>query len=251
MAADVRTRDRSDQLAVATQPHARLRLLGAFELSRAGQPVILPAPAERLVAYLALQKGLSSRARVAGTLWLESTQDRALANLRSAVWRARACDGSLLEITSDRIRLADCVEVDAHDVAASSRRLIDGSTASYDHDLAPDVMTVELLPDWLDEWVVFERARLRQLFLHALEALTYRLSNLGQHAQAIEAGMSLVRREPLRESAHCALIEAHLAEGNRDEALRQHEAYRKIMRDELGLEPSRPLSQLLERILRL
>jgi DNA-binding SARP family transcriptional activator len=44
--------------------------------------------------------------------------------------------------------------------------------------------------------------------------------------------------EPLRESAHRALIGAHLAEGNRVEALRQLARLRHLLREELGVEPS-------------
>ena len=41
------------------------------------------------------------------------------------------------------------------------------------------------------------------------------------------------------------LIRAHLAEGNRVEALRQFALYGRLMRDELGLEPSPDVSALL------
>jgi DNA-binding SARP family transcriptional activator len=64
-------------------------------------------------------------------------------------------------------------------------------------------------------------------------------------AQAIEAGLAAVAGEPLRESAHRALIRVHLQEGNRVEAIRQFTACKNILRDELGVEPSAELCEAL------
>jgi DNA-binding SARP family transcriptional activator len=64
---------------------------------------------------------------------------------------------------------------------------------------------------------------------------------------AIEAGLAAVRADPLRESAHRVLIEAHLLEGNRCEALRQFRAYEALMRAQLGLAPSATIVALIER----
>ena len=54
----------------------------------------------------------------------------------------------------------------------------------------------------------------------------------------MDAGLAAISGEPLRESAHRVLIEAHLAEGNASEALRQYETYRRLLDEELGLAPS-------------
>jgi hypothetical protein len=73
----------------------------------------------------------------------------------------------------------------------------------------------------------------RQLRLHALEALAGRL-----------AASAAVRAEPLRESAHAALIQVHLAEDNQSEALREFTRYRTPLHAELGLEPTPRLCRL-------
>lgn len=252
MALDVRSREqarpeRGD--AQEAEPRPRLTLLGGFEFSRGRRAIALPAPAQRLVAFLALSGQPLSRAHIAGNLWLDATQERALANLRSAVWRARSCDSALLETSSGHLRLGERVRVDVHDRAERAHRLIDEPSACGGGDLAPVDLTGQLLPDWIDEWVLLERERLRQLFLHGLEELSRRFSGLGRHAHAVEAGTAVVAQEPLRESAHRVLIEAHLAEGNRNEALRQYRTYCRIMRDELDVGPSKRLTDLLERAL--
>lgn len=64
-------------------------------------------------------------------------------------------------------------------------------------------------------------------------------------AEAIEVGLAAVHNEPLRESAHRAVISVHLAEGNRSEALRHYAYYRQLVNDELGIEPSTRMEMLV------
>jgi DNA-binding SARP family transcriptional activator len=105
----------------------------------------------------------------------------------------------------------------------------------------------ELLPDWYDEWVVVERERYRQVRLHALEALCVELASTGDYADAVEAGLAAVTMEPLRESAHRALMVAHLAEDNAVEALREFRAFSRLLHEELRLDPSPRIRELAQR----
>ena len=105
----------------------------------------------------------------------------------------------------------------------------------------------DLLPDWYDEWLVFERERVRLLRLLALEALCDRFSRAGWHAEATQAGLAAVAAEPLRESAHRALMRAHLADGNPGEAIRQYRILATLLHRELGLHPSPEMRALFSR----
>ena len=51
--------------------------------------------------------------------------------------------------------------------------------------------------------------------------------------------------EPLRESAHRALVAFHLAEGNAAEALRQFRLCRRLLLEQLGVEPSPLMLELV------
>jgi DNA-binding SARP family transcriptional activator len=103
----------------------------------------------------------------------------------------------------------------------------------------------ELLPDWYDEWVLFERERLRELRLHALEALATRLPAAHRWGAAMDAALAAVAADPLRESAHRVVIETHLAEGNCCEAIRHYVLFRDLLRRRIGIEPSVEVGQLL------
>lgn len=225
---------------------AELFLLGTLELRWSGEPVSLPMSAQRLLAYLAIHNRPLLRPHVAGNLWLDSPEERAHASLRSALWRLNKPGLALVESTSHALRLAPEVRVDYHEASSFAHGLVAGS--SDDHELDADwrVLGQELLPDWYDDWVLLERERYRQLALHALETLSERLAAARRFGQALETALAAVAGEPLRESAHRVLIRTHIAEGNTSEAIRQYRFYSRLLRDNLGLDPSPAMDSLVE-----
>jgi DNA-binding SARP family transcriptional activator len=136
--------------------------------------------------------------------------------------------------------------VDVSILCEWAARLVDGSATQADLSAVNwrnDIM--DLLPGWYDDWVIFERERIRQRLLHALEVLSRRLAAAGRCAEAVEAAISAVSADPLRESANKVLIEAHLAEGNLVEGRRAYQRYRDTVRRELGVEPGKELASLV------
>ena len=228
----------------------RLSLLGGFELRCAGQDVAVSRSGQRLLALLALQVRPLERLWVAGTLWLDATEERAGASLRSALWRLPQPQGAaVVEATTTHLRLAGDLAVDVRELAAQAEEL-DARAVGDSHAADPSALSRDLLPDWYEEWVVLERERFRQLRLHALEALCRRLTEAGRFGAAVQAGLAAVAGEPLRESAHRTLIRAHLAEGNPGEAVRQYHLYRRLLAGELAIEPSAAIRELVRPLLR-
>jgi DNA-binding SARP family transcriptional activator len=230
-----------------TIPTLRLSLLRGFEF-RAGHEVVpLISSAQRLVAFLALQARPLNRSYVAEMLWPETTSTRANANLRSSLWRTQRSCGRLIRVSSQHLTLARGVVVDLHVATARAHRLLAGEHP-HEEDIGAELradLSVDLLLDWYDDWVLVERERYHQLRLHALEAICAQLTAAARYGEAVDAGLAAIRAEPLRESAHRVLIEAYLAEGNRWEAVRQYELCRRLLLDELGLEPSAALYDLI------
>jgi DNA-binding SARP family transcriptional activator len=224
----------------------RLTLLGGFELTDNGEPVVVPMSAQRVIAFIALHDHPLQRAYVAGSLWLDSPEARAHANLRSALWRLGRRGCALVDTREQQLRIDADVAVDVRDVETSIRRMLVGGDVA----LNASLLGADLLPDWYDDWVELERERFRQLRLHALEVLCERLTEAGRLGEALDTGLAAVAAEPLRESAHRALVRVHLAEGNTAEALRQYRLFRRLLREQLGLEPSAQIEQLLRPIAR-
>jgi DNA-binding SARP family transcriptional activator len=220
----------------------QLRLLNAFEVECDGHAVRLPSIAQRLVAFVALHERPVERGYVAGMLWLDTPDQRAAGNLRTALWRVQARARGLLDASGHRLRLEPGVRVDLRVAEQEARREINGADASCDAEL----FAGDVLPDWYDDdWVILERERFRQLRLRALDALCERHLRAGRHGQALEVGLLSLAGEPLRESAHRALVGVHLADGNAVEALRQYRLCRRLLHDQLGIEPTQKLLDLI------
>lgn len=251
MVAIVRTRSTSPLDHNTTAPSDRtglaIRLLGGFELSSDGRVIAVPTGSQHLVAYLAMRDRPTRRAQVAGALWLDKTDERACANLRSSLWRLRQVAPEIVDDRGETIAISNAVSVDYWDHLAWTGRILNG--LALEEDLRPDpeqeCLSGELLPDWYEDWVIMERERIRQRMLHALEQLVGLLASRGEYHRAIDIGLCAVRLEPIRESTHRALIAAHLAEGNRAEAYRQFHFFRELLADELELDPSTRITDLL------
>jgi DNA-binding SARP family transcriptional activator len=222
----------------------RLALLSGFELRRGGEVIALELSAQRLMAFLALHAGPLRRLYVSGSLWGDSSERQANASLRTALWRLRRPGCAVVEATHTQLALAGAVAVDVREVSARAQRAL--ANAPQAGDLPALCSAGDLLLDWYDDWVLLERERLRHLRLHALEALCTGHAARGRFAEATEAGLAAVAGDPLRESAHRALIGAHLAEDNVVAAVRQYTAYRDLVARAFGLEPSAQLRKLVE-----
>jgi DNA-binding SARP family transcriptional activator len=234
-----------------SEAHAMsLSLVGAFELRIGGRNLTVPPRAQRLLAFVALHERPLLRPYVAGTLWIDASEERAAGSLRSSLWLLHRLSDRLIVATSTHVGLGSDVDVDirrAYDFA--DRVLSDGGADALS--LPRDVtLDGELLPDWYDDWLVLERERFRQLRLHALETLAERLIACRRLHEALRAAVAVVRLEPLRESAHRTLISVHLAEGNAGEALRQYRLCCRLLDQQLGLGPSSELEALVRGLTR-
>jgi DNA-binding SARP family transcriptional activator len=164
--------------------------------------------------------------------------------------RLTEVERTLVRVSLHEVALADYVIVDIRDARRLAHRLL-GAEATLDGDVserAIEALSVELLPDWYDDWAVIEAEEWRQLRLHALDVLAEKLTASGRYADATSAALAAVRAEPLRETAHAILIQVFLAEGNRAEAFSAYERYRALLKDELGLEPTPRIQALVRDI---
>jgi DNA-binding SARP family transcriptional activator len=228
----------------------RLDLLCAFHLSSGGLPMSMTLPAQRLLAFLALQNRAVHRDYVAGTLWLDATEEHAAGSLRSALWRLRKSGLELVDATDHQLQLAQPVVVDVRQVSQWAHEVLDGSAEVDRRVMGRIPHADDLLPGWYDDWVLVERERLRELVVHALECLCGRLAARRLFAHALEAGLAAVQMDPLRESGHRCVIEVHLAEGNKADAVRQYGLFRRLLRSELDLEPSNLMTELVGDLIR-
>jgi DNA-binding SARP family transcriptional activator len=221
-------------------------VLDAFELTIDGAPVEVAHPARRLLALLAVKHHPLLRTHVAGVLWLNHSDDRAAANLRSALWRVRALGVPVVDTRNGMLQLLPWVEVDLAAATSAAHRWLAGLETDADRDAGSAALEGELLPDSYDDWLTDDREGFRQLRLHALEAMAERFADADRCGDAILAALAAVAADPLRESAHRAVIKVYLAEGNVAAAIRQLHRCERLMLEEVGVPPSSRLADLIQ-----
>ena len=206
----------------------------------------LPEGSKRLVVFVALAGGRVDRRSAAGVLWPDGGDVRAAGNLRSALWRMRGAGIDLIDGDKTALWLRAGTAIDLRCISDWAGRLIEGTARGSDLDPSPcRLQACDLLPGWYDEWVVFERERLRQRVLHGMEALGRQLVRAQRPHEAVAAARRVVAFDPLRESAQRVLVEAQLAAGDTAGARASYAVYRDAALRLLGAPPSDALSALV------
>lgn len=232
----------------AGAPCSTLRLLGRWQLIAGGSTVELGHREQRLTALLGLA-GRCGRLHVAGLLWPESTDPRALGSLRRAVLQTRRRSPGLLEVDRLSIGLNAHIEVDVDGVRRAAAATEEGHAAGELGALMSQLVGEELLPGWYDDWVVPEREHLEQLRVKAFERIARRALEERDLALTVEAARAATDIDPLLEAASELAIRGYVERGDLGSALREFSRHREVMSDELGAPPSRTILELVEPIL--
>lgn len=225
------------------EAQVRLGLLRGFEL-RNGAPMHLPTPAQRVVALVALHGSIVRRGYIAGALWPDMSDERAGANLRSAMWRIRQPGPAVVDSIGGHLTLCRNVIVDLHHSTNLARTL---PTLGSDAEIMILIerFEAELLPDWYEDWLLLWRERWQRTRVAALERLSEELRAASRFNLSVHAASAAVRAEPLRESSRKGLILAYLAEGNSAQAHQELNRFERVLDFELGIRPSAALVEMV------
>jgi SARP family transcriptional regulator, regulator of embCAB operon len=215
-------------------------------------------------AYLVAERDRPvTREELADALWgeeLPPTWQPALRTVLSTVRAALTAAGLPVTLTGTagryRLVLPPGTEVDIEqaerDVAAARRLVAAGvpERAAEHAEAARSVAARSFLPGAEGQWVDRVRGRFAAVLVAALELASESLVATGEAAAAVRPAEDAVALEPFRESAHLRLMLAHAAAGNRGEALRAYERFRKLLAEELGVDPSPRLAAAYLELLR-
>src|SRR5678816_4387683 len=106
----------------------------------------------------------------------------------------------------------------------------------------------DLLPGYYQDWVLFERERLQNMYLLMLDKLIVYLQFHGDYEVAQGYGATILRYDPARERTHRQMMHLYSLAGDRTSALRQFERCALALKQELGVRPERKTVELYERI---
>jgi two-component SAPR family response regulator len=156
-----------------------VNLLGQFAVHRGDRPVELPPACQRLIALVTLKRRPVHRLWVCAMLWPHAQTRRAVASLRSTMWRLRPVGADpLLAIDPQYIELAPNVSVDWHHAVDHIGHLFDDGEPApvidpqFVTDLLPLLRAGELLDGWAEPWAASERQRYRALRKAARDQLS-------------------------------------------------------------------------------
>ena len=108
----------------------------------------------------------------------------------------------------------------------------------------------DLLEGLYLDWCLFERERLQNLYLAALDKLIDYAEAHGEYEAAVTYGIQALRYDQARECTHRRLMRLHFLAGDRTAALRQYDQCVEILRRELAVEPATSTVALYEQIRR-
>ncbi|MER3388935.1 MAG: bacterial transcriptional activator domain-containing protein [Microcella sp.] len=228
-----------------------LQLLGSFDVLTAdGASVASTAGTQRLLSLLALRSRTVSRAAIAGALWPEAPRSLGAVRLRAVLARINPLTRTMLIVSSGGVGLDPLCTVDYRSARALADRVLDSAaeattaTASETRSTIA-VLCLELLPDFYDDWALEEAEEWRWVRAEALESLAASLARDARPSLAMHAAQSAVRTEPLRETAHAALVRLHISAGNHGEALRTFERFSTSLAEAVGVGPSTAFRELI------
>lgn len=218
----------------------RLRLLGKASFERDGQPIeVSSSKAIALLSYLAITRTAQSRDRILSLLWPESAAEAARKNLRNTLWAIRRALGeNVIEVEGDRLALtrdAWCDACELEDNADGPDRL-EPPLMTWEVGQLLDGFNLTEAPDF-EIWLSTTRERLNQAYLHALLVLTEQHQARAEWAQVLEIAHKALLIDNLQEPMYRHMMQAYAQLGQRAEALHAYEGLRKVLSDELGVEP--------------
>lgn len=240
----------------------RIQLCGRLVVELDGRRIedALPGRQGRLLfGYLVTERPRPARREtLIELLWPGKPPDSCDASLRPLISRLRNVLGERLAGRSElRLLLPPDARVDIdraalhlHD-AESAVSLHRWSDAWMPAQIGWSVTAREFLAGCDGDWVQEHRGRLENDHMRALQCIAVAGIHLGpaELPDAERAARSLIELAPYRESGYRLLMEALELQGEVAEALLVHDRLRRILRDELGLTPSREVQDVVERLL--
>ncbi|MCI0396442.1 MAG: hypothetical protein L0332_19515 [Chloroflexi bacterium] len=214
-----------------------------------------------LLGYLLLNQARPhSRETLIEILWPENPPAAGRASLSTALWRLRRVfDGvgapadAFLHATREWI----CFEpgrpmrfdlADFEGYLARAEETGDAAAREQLLQAAAGVYQGRLYEGLYADWCLLERERLERRYLRALGQLMAGAIQRQTYQEAAEMGQAILRRDPLREEVHRALMRCYWQMGNNTGAIRQFQACARLLQEELQILPMAETIALYQQI---
>lgn len=237
----------------------RLALLGPIQVTRDNEPVrgFESRKALGLLCYLAVRSTQNqshqpvSRVELANLFWGDKTEtqgrgnlSRVLNNLSTLFPNSFLTDRESVQVKPDAFSL-DVAEFETLRAAGTPESLA-SVVPLYRGEFMAGIY-LDDCPDF-EIWLVQERERWQQRIVSVLECLGGYHARRGEFATALPFAARLLEIEPWREETHRHMMQLLAQTNQRSAALQQYENARRVLQEELGVEPSAETNALYEKI---
>jgi DNA-binding SARP family transcriptional activator len=234
-----------------------LNLIGVPEVVLDGRPVVFARRGSiALLAYLALSQRAYPRETLATLLAGDSSEDQARKYLSNVLVDLRQHLGEYVSATRQTVSfdrtLPSHVDVDEFRAQVEAALFVDSPA-----DLEKAIrlyrgeflagLTLAGAPDF-DIWLFAQREELRGHYMQALRAEVDSSLQQGTWSAGITPARRLIAEEPWLEEAHRQLMLMLAHSGQRQAAIAQYHTCRRVLREELGVEPMPETTALFKRM---
>ena len=245
----------------------RIRLFGRFSVEYGDEPLdgLGIAKVQELLTYLLIHRNRPRpREVLAALLWGDTSTDKSRKHLRQALWHLQTAFRSRDADAADRILLVEdnwvqlntrseiWLDVAALDEAFAALKDKPGwDLSSVEKDQVQEAVEVyagEFLEGSYQDWCLFERERLQNIYL----ALLYKLMSYCEAHHEYEAGLvfgtQILNYDRASERTHRRLMNLQYMAGDRTAALRQYDRCVAALDEDLGVKPDKRTVALYEKI---
>jgi predicted ATPase/DNA-binding SARP family transcriptional activator len=254
--------------------HLTLEVLGPFQVAKDGAPITKfgSDKVRALLVYLAVQAEVPHRReKLTGLLWPDCPEQTARHNLSQTLFILRHAIGDpkakppYLHISREEIQFnpashysLDLSTFNAHLAAVATHKPTHAQlcdTCAQHLQQASELYRAKFLEqffledsDVFEEWAVTQRESLHQRALDVFTQLAGYHDRRGDYDQARQCAARQLALDPWHEEAHRQLMRALVLSGQRSAALGQYDTCRRVLADELGVEPAKETRELYEQI---
>ncbi len=239
-----------------------IQLFGKFTIQADGKRLdgFDSGKVQELLAYLLVYRDRPHpRESLAELLWEASSTTQSKKYLRQTLWQMQQMlpTERLILIEPDWIRISpeanywlDVAEFE------NAFALVHGVPG---HQLGDKIVALlvqavgfyrgDLLEGWYSDWCLYERERLQNMWLAALDKLMSYCEVKRDYEAGLAFGMQVLRKDRARERTHRRLMRMAYLAGDRTGALRQYERCVQALNEELSVGPSRRTEELHQQIM--
>jgi DNA-binding SARP family transcriptional activator len=246
----------------------QISLFGRFDVCCNGEPVagLEGRKAQELLAFLLLQRSrIHSREYLAEMLWGQRSPAQSKKYLRQTLWQLHSAlavhdqemeDISPLLVDEEWVRFNQrCdlwLDVAVFEAAYDEAQGIAGGDLDDARAgrlrQAVELYRGDLLQVCYEDWCLFERERLQNMYLAMLDKLMDCCQEHGQYEMGLGYGATILRYDRARERTHRRMMRLYYLAGDRTSALRQYDQLAHALREELDVEPARRSLVLCDQI---